>query len=87
MIRKLTPVVFTGVNFLGYNVCMTNTEKLRSIMDSHKMTAAEVAAILKRSPATVRIWRCRNPARTITDQALRLLELELEARTVRAGGK
>lgn len=56
---------------------MNNTDKLRALMAEHKLSAAQVAVILKRTPATVRVWRCKHPGRKIPDQALRLLELEL----------
>lgn len=60
---------------------MTNTEKLRALMNAHKVSTAQVAAILHRTPGTVRVWRCKHPARQIPDQALRLLELELTSRS------
>lgn len=59
---------------------MTNTEKLRAVMAEHKLSADQVATILKRKPSTVRVWRCKHPARQITDRELRLLELELASR-------
>ena len=56
------------------------TEKLRELMRSHQLTAADVAKILGRSVSTVRIWRCKNSSRIIPETALRLLELELSAK-------
>lgn len=57
----------------------TNTTRLRQLMAEHKLKAKDVAAILDRTPKTVRMWRCcTGPA--IPDSLLKLLEHELRAR-------
>lgn len=56
-----------------------NTKKLRDIMQSHRLKASDVAAITNREAITVRIWRCRNTARIIPIELLRLVELSVAA--------
>jgi DNA-binding transcriptional regulator YiaG len=60
------------------------TEKLRALMSEHALSADDVAKILNRSAHTVRVWRCKYEARAIPPDALRLLEMTLAARGVRA---
>lgn len=55
-----------------------NTQKLKDLMQQHKLNAPQVAAILGRSAHTVREWRCSN-ANNIPDQLLELLHLKLGA--------
>lgn len=56
---------------------MDKKERLRRIMADHSLTIEEVATLLKRSPQTVRTWRCKNN-QDIPDTALELLELKTE---------
>lgn len=57
----------------------TRTERLRSLMAQHDLTAAQVGEILERKPATVRIWTCKNPGREIPVHTLELLEAKLKS--------
>lgn len=54
------------------------TERLRSLMAQHDLTAAQVGEILGRKPGTVRIWTCKNPGREIPAHTLELLEAKLK---------
>lgn len=62
------------------NTMHERTERLRALMDAHKLTAAEVGEILGRTAQTVRVWRCNHEARTIPSDALRVLQFTLAAR-------
>lgn len=53
------------------------TKRLREIMETHHLSAEDVAQILDRSVSTVRIWRCKDQRRTIPALALRVLEASL----------
>lgn len=53
------------------------TRRLREIMETHQLSAEDVAQILGRSATTVRIWRCRDERRSIPALALRVLEASL----------
>lgn len=52
------------------------TQRLRTLMRKHKLSAADVGRMLDRTPQTVRNWACANPDRVIPKTDLRLLELE-----------
>jgi flagellar biosynthesis regulator FlaF len=56
------------------------TEKLIALMAQHRLNAEQAGEIVGVSAQTVRVWRCINPDRTISDKQLRLLELELAAK-------
>ncbi len=56
-----------------------NTTRLLALMSEHKLKAKDVAAILDRTPKTVRMWRCATGP-VIPDSLLKLLELELKSR-------
>lgn len=58
-----------------------NTKRLRAIMRKHGLSAADVGAIVGRKAVTVNIWRCKNPARIIPPELLKLVELTVAART------
>lgn len=60
-----------------------NTQRLKDLMDKHRLSPAEVAELLNRSPQTVLEWRCSNH-RIISDNNLELLELKLAARSAHA---
>ena len=60
------------------------TKELIEIMGDYSLSAPDVARILGRTPATVRIWRCRNSTRIIPAHALELLRAHLELETMRA---
>jgi len=49
-------------------------------MAQHRLNTHDVAGILGCSETTVRIWRCKHPARIIPANTLRLLELEVQVR-------
>jgi DNA-binding transcriptional regulator YiaG len=53
------------------------TERLREIMRKHRMKARDVGAILGRASQTVRAWACKYKERSIPENELRLLELEV----------
>ena len=57
------------------------TQKLHQIMTDHQIGAREVAAILDCKENTVRMWRTVNPHRVIPAITLRLLEIEIQARS------
>ena len=50
-------------------------------MRKHKLSAAEVGAIVKRKAITVNIWRCASDNRIIAPELLKLLELTMAARS------
>lgn len=52
-----------------------NTIQLRKLMKKHKLKAADVAAITRRTENTVFIWRCKDDRRVIPAELLRLVEL------------
>ena len=56
------------------------TKRLREIMHARKWTSADVAAILERTPQTVRVWRSRYDQRTIPADALKVLEMMTAAK-------
>jgi hypothetical protein len=56
------------------------TETLRKLMSAHKLDCAAVGEILGRTAQTVRVWRCRYDQRTIPSDALKVLQLTLDAR-------
>lgn len=60
-----------------------NTTRLKALMAKHRLSAPDVAKILKRSAHTVAEWRCSN-ANNIPDHLLELLELRLASRGVNA---
>ncbi len=60
------------------------TKRLVAIMEQHQLTVGDVAGVLNVAEATVRIWRCKHPARVIPDRALQLLEVMAQARTAAA---
>ena len=53
----------------------TRRRTLLRLMDEHKKTSAEVAALVGRKEQTVRAWRCGQYP--VPDYALRLLKLLL----------
>lgn len=57
---------------------MSNREKLISLMTEYNLKARDVAAILKVSYITVRIWRTLG-GKPIPDSKLELLKLKLQA--------
>lgn len=56
------------------------TKRLRELMNAHKLKAADVGEMLGRSAQTVRVWRCKHDARTIPNDALKVLEMTLAQR-------
>jgi hypothetical protein len=52
------------------------TQKLKELMDTYQLTAAEVGEILGRNAQTVRVWRSSSTQHIPAD-ALRLLEMTL----------
>lgn len=60
----------------------TKATKLQALMHANGLTDEKVATITKRSVATVRIWRCKNPARNIPDHLLQLLELKVDKQPI-----
>jgi hypothetical protein len=52
-------------------------QKLIKLMKDYDLRVNDVARILNVSPMSVRIWRCKSE-RSITENNLRLLELELK---------
>lgn len=65
---------------LTHNTMNERTARLRALMAAHKLKAADVAAMLDRTPQTVRVWRSAYDARTIPAHALKLLEITLGQR-------
>lgn len=53
------------------------TERLREIMALHKLNAAAIGKLLKRSPQTVRSWACVYVQRAIPEPLLELLESKI----------
>lgn len=49
-------------------------------MERHKLSAPDVAKIMRRKANTVRIWRMANSHRVISDDTLELLEIRLAQR-------
>lgn len=58
----------------------SRTEQLRDLMAAHKLSVAQVGAILHRTPTTVRIWRCKDDRRQIPEHALQLLRTKVAAK-------
>jgi hypothetical protein len=58
----------------------SKTDQLIKLMDVHKLTAAQVGALLGRTAGTVRIWRCKSDNRTIPATALELLAFKLNTK-------
>lgn len=58
------------------------TARLRALMTTHKLKAADVGDILDRTAQTVRVWRSEYEARTIPADALKVLEMTLAQRGV-----
>lgn len=56
------------------------TERLRSLMADHHLTARQVGNILNRTPHTVRCWRSTWDERAIPEHALTVLEMKLQGR-------
>jgi hypothetical protein len=54
----------------------SKTERLHQLMAQYDLSAPDVAAILGRTPHTVRVWRSIHELRIIPDDALALLELK-----------
>lgn len=56
-----------------------NTRKLRQLMADNSLKAKDVAAIVRREPITVNIWRCADNRRVIPTELLNLVELTIKA--------
>lgn len=56
-----------------------NTTKLRKLMADNGLKAKDVAAIVRREPITVNIWRCADNRRVIPTELLNLVELTIKA--------
>lgn len=55
---------------------MSNTAKLKHIMQSRGLKSKDVAALLNRKEHTVRVWRMTKSPRPIPDNELELLDLK-----------
>lgn len=54
------------------------TNQLRKLMDDHRLSDANVAEMLGRTPMTVKIWRCQTEeSKCIPAHMLELLALKL----------
>jgi len=61
------------------------TTVLRQLMDDHKLTAAQVGALIGRKAHTVRVWRSVTEDRIIPEHTLEVLRMKLRGhRKVRA---
>lgn len=56
-----------------------NTEKLKTLMRTHRLKSPDVAALVGRTAHTVRVWRCCNDT-NIPDHLLELLRFKLAQR-------
>ena len=62
----------------------TRQRRLDAIMRANKMTSAEVARVIGRTPAHVRKYR--SGMQPVPEPLLRLLELELASTSIHRGG-
>lgn len=63
----------------------TKTKRLKALMKAHDLTVEQVAAMTDRSATTVKIWKCKHPARVIPDHLLQLLELKVSKKRIPVG--
>lgn len=61
------------------------TKRLKAIMKDHDLSVEQVATMTERSATTVKIWKCKHPARVIPDHLLQLLELKVARKRIPAG--
>lgn len=63
----------------------TKTKRLKALMKAHDLTVEQVATMTDRSATTVKIWKCKHPARVIPDHILQLLELKVSKKRIPVG--
>ena len=76
-IHKNQPRQYTGRPHFERDIVNNNTERLRGLMQKHRLSIKDVARIMGRKHQTVRVWHMPNSPRPIPDETLELLAVRL----------